>query len=114
MQPSCPVFYVRILTQRFDRSATVSNERPAEPTPNPWIANALEVDEPGPTQKPGSGKSLLILTRDQQHRTHTPRGVVIGNRSRPPGLSAFSQDGSGWVAPALTMMTSTGSNAVCA
>jgi hypothetical protein len=40
------------------------------------------------------------------------RRVVIGNNSRPPRLSASSQDCNGWVAPALAKITSAGSNEV--
>ena len=40
------------------------------------------------------------------------RNVVIGNKSRPPGLSASSHEDNGWVAPALATIASTGSNEV--
>jgi hypothetical protein len=40
------------------------------------------------------------------------RDVVIRNKSRPPGLSASSHKGSGWVAPAFATIASTGSNEV--
>ena len=106
MQPTRLDLCMMIAAQRPHRAPPILSKRRREPAADVRIARTAEVNEPDLAEK-----ARRKLSSASRVTSNIPpcRIAVIGNGRRPPSLRASSHDDSGWVAPALAMMRSTGS-----
>ena len=105
VKPAGLVFRYGVRPHGLDAGASVIGERRPRRSLTSSLARAGKFIEPDGTDEPRL-ELVARTARREQHAAHPSPVTVNGKTSRPFGLRQSSQDGGGWVAPALATTTS--------